>query len=800
MALPNRLEKLRKQNQVTGIDFVYVSPNQITLDVYFLRSPATLAVPLVNNLPASAVRIYSPSGGEWLAEVPVQTVAWTVVGGRDVFRITTTEPGDFSRYRLHLDDTRIDPYFNDVGFSFKANCRSDLDCAPPPHECPPDPPVDFPVDYTARDFWSFRQALLDFAAQRYPAWQDRLEADAGVMLAEVMSFAGDEFAYYQDRVSREAYLETASQRRSLRRLARLVDYNIHDGLGASTWLDFAVNAAGTIPAGTLVSDPLGRLHFEVGQGMAESFPVPVLFAVDPARNRLLPHLWDEDGTCLPIGSTELYIDGHHTADLPLDDTPPGQPPGKWLLLKTNPVNPEVRARALMVRVIERHNDQDPVFLQPITHLQWEKEQATPFELDLEVLEVHGNLLRATAGQTHSQRFTIGPSTDPGDRPSAIERTGPDGSVARLFSLPASDQDQLVWLGPKPEAAAPEVRLTSRVLVFGGWMIVDEWKWTRALLGTVSAQPNDLVFTLDDGFWREVVKFQRIGGDVVHRDYASGLGQTIRFGDGQFGAEPVDATIFQVDFRLGGGLKSNVAAGTLTQCNLGIVQTVTNPLPALNGADPETPQQVRQFAPEAFRAVTFRAVRPEDYAEAAERLPWVQRAGCAFRWTGSWIDAFVTPDPLRSFTVTAAQRTGLEHRLDRVRQAGRPAYVLDPRYANLDLLIIICVEPSSFRGEVEKRVLEVLFGRGGIRPTIGFFSPDNFTFGTPLERSCLEAAIQEVSGVRAVEDIQIRRHGWFDWRIFSELTYRVADNELVRVENDPQFPERGSVALDMRGGA
>ena len=44
------------------------------------------------------------------------------------------------------------------------------------------------------------------------------------------------------------------------------------------------------------------------------------------------------------------------------------------------------------------------------------------------------------------------------------------------------------------------------------------------------------------------------------------------------------------------------------------------------------------APEAFRAVTYRAVRPEDYAEAAERLPWVQRAGATFRWTGSWLTA------------------------------------------------------------------------------------------------------------------------------------------------------------------
>jgi hypothetical protein len=98
------------------------------------------------------------------------------------------------------------------------------------------------------------------------------------------------------------------------------------------------------------------------------------------------------------------------------------------------------------------------------------------------------------------------------------------------------------------------------------------------------------------------------------------------------------------------------------------------------------------------------------------------------------------------------------------------------------------------------VLEALFGKGGVRPKPGFFSPDNFTFGTPLERSKLESAIQAVPGVKAVEDIYVRRRGWFDWRKFEDLTLEVDANELIRVENDANFPERGSLKLDMRGGA
>lgn len=808
MAVPERLLELLSQNNVTGIDFVYVFPNQTTLDVYFLRSPSTLVVPLVGSLPITTIHIYSPSGGERLPTVLVKSILWTVVDGRDVLRIETITPGDFSRYRLDIDDARIDRYYNDVSFSFKANCPSDLDCKPLAHECAPDAPVDFSVDYTARDFWSFRRALLDFASQRYPLWQDRLEADAGNMLAEVMSALGDEFAYNQDRVAREACLETAAERRSLRRHAALVDYHIYDGHGATTWLDFMVTGPGVIHAGTTVTDSSGRVQFETGRGFAESFAIPPAipkpYAVDSARNILLPHQWDENDSCLAVGATELFLEGAHKADLPLDDTPPNQAPGRWVVLLTKPTNPAVRARVWMVRLITVEDTFDLVLPpQPntITRLVWEQAQATPFELDMTVLEVHCNLIPATAGATKVKRFTIGPSTDESDRPSAIERQGPDGSVAHLFSLPDSDILSLVWLGPSLEDSAPEVRLTA-VTFAGVWVVTPngEWNWRRELLGTNSALPTSNDFRLDDGFWRRIVGYQRIGTEIVHQDYATGAGKTIRFGDGEFGAIPADGTIFQVTYRLANGLADNVAAGTLTRCNLPIVVSVSNPLAAFDGVDPETPEQIRKRAPESFRAVTFRAVRAEDYAEALERLDWVQRAGAAFRWTGSWLTAFATPDPRGSFTVTADERTEAYFQLDRFRQAGRPAYMLNPIYANLDLVIIVCVATSAYKGEVEERILQVLFGVKGVRPRKGFFDPDNFTFGMPLERSELEAEIQNVEGVKAVEAIHIRRRGWFDWRLFSEFTFQVAPNEVIRLENNTVLPERGSVRLDMRGGA
>ncbi len=818
---PDRIASLKAQDQVTGIDFINVDSSQTILDIYFLRPATTLASPLPGSIDASDILIYSTTEG--LPEIEVlPLLSWIVVDGQDALRIMTKSPGDFTLYKLKIEDARIDPYYNDVSFSFKANCPSDLDCAPPDHECPPDEMVDYPVDYLARDFWSFRRALLDFASLRYPDWTDRLEADAGIMMAELMSAVGDEMAYYQDRVAREGYLETATQRRSIRRHARLVDYHMHDGLGAFAWLEMIIGAGShLIDAGETVyalSSGDARIDFEVGHGLNETVALKQ-YTVDAARNILFPHLWDEDQTCLPVGTTSLYLEGHHAIDLPFDDfaTDPvtgKATSGKWVLLKTNPTTPGQPVRKQMVRLTTITDTLDPVLAPgPVTFIQWEQEQALAFEFDLTVLTVSGNMLPATAGKTYGGYFLVN-KTPAGlsaaalnafinmGGQEAVHRLGHDDTAAPRYTLPGTQQSNLVYLGATAVNAKPEVVLER--LVFDGtfWISAGEfWSYKRSLIGVNSSISEDLHFTLDDGSWQRVVGYQRIGKEVEHRDYAFNNGVTIRFGDGEFGKVPDDDSVYYVRYRLGGGKGSNVSSGSINHfvATLPFSATVTNPLAAVNGADPETPTELRQVVAQAFRAVTYRAVRPEDYAEAAERLPWVQKAGATFRWTGSWLTAFVTADPKGKVVLERKERKELQDQMDRFRQAGREVYVTDPGYANIDLEIEICVNDSSYGGEVKERVMEALMGKKGLWPQEGYFSPDRFTFGTWLERSSLEAAIQEVPGVKAVEQIRFRRRGWFAWRVFRAYSYDPGKNVIIRIENDPLHPERGTLKLYTHGG-
>jgi hypothetical protein len=864
MASEDRLTLLLSQSAVTGIDFVQVvdPSDQTLLRIFYLIDPDTLNdpnnpsrsdLPIVNtgDLPVDVstkvVSIVSISGGESLAQVPVVRATYLQVPldevpldgrMRTVLEIETAEPGDFSIYRLTLltpegmFDSRIDRFFNGVEFSFKQGCPSVLDCKQPELECPPEEWMDFPVDYLARDFTSIRNALLDFAAQRYPQWTEKIEADAGVMLAEIMAALGDELSYIQDRYAREAYLETATQRRSLHHHTKLIDYPIHEGLTASTFLSLTVsedkngNPIGTfVNAGSLVWAPSqgeNPIPFELGNGLADTTADkgnPTQFWVHSSWNEIPVHVPDDSQPCLPVGTTEVFLPGHYPIPR---QVPPGEDPlqfwlNKWLLLETLPKNSSIPIRRHLVRIVEVEQTTDPLSLdnsEPpqitatnITRLKWEEKQALPFEICLHDLVVRGNLVFATAGETIVENFGIRSNQTVAQ---AIERQGPLNDIACkrsetfLYSLKQTETQGLGWLGELREAS-PELELQEvNPLTLQPLDPPQIWGWRRTLLDTRGFED---VFTLENGTWRSIISFRRMGETITHADYASGFGFTIRFGDGEFGRIPDDGTVFQVRYHTGPGTKANLPADTIVNLThpvtgvnsalRGMIAAVTNPFPVTNGVNPEDAAVVKQLAPDAFRAITFRAVRPEDYAEIAERLAWVQRAGARFRWTGSWLSAFVTADPAGAFELSPERRMELTNLMDGVRQAGREVFVRNPRYVNLDLQIRICIQPFAYPGQVKARVLEALVGRKGVRPIPGFFHPDNFTFGTPLQRSKLEAVIQAVSGVLSVEKMRIRVRGIRDWQDFDTLTFMVGSDQIIRLQNDPRFPERGSVRIYVR---
>ncbi len=227
-----------------GIDYLEVSEDQRTLNVYFLgKAPEKTGEE--EKIKQENVRI---EGGRRIRGIEVvgDPEVHPSDDSDDWMEVVVDKLGDFSTYTLRLVEAKdgrptdepmrdLDPRYAQLEFSFKAGCHTDLDCEPK-EVCPP-PEYDEPeINYLAKDYASFRQLILDRLALIMPDWRERHVPDLGVALVEVLAYVGDHLSYYQDAVATEAYLETARQRISVRRHARLVDYRLHEGCNARAWV------------------------------------------------------------------------------------------------------------------------------------------------------------------------------------------------------------------------------------------------------------------------------------------------------------------------------------------------------------------------------------------------------------------------------------------------------------------------------------------------------------------------------------------------------------------------------------
>jgi hypothetical protein len=780
----DRFTELLKSTTFNGIDFVELDAGDpAVLRVHFLNA-VTVATPGI----AATI-----TGGDRIPSITVKPIDnatdWSVdADGRPLLTLHVGGEGDFSDYVLSITGAPLDIFYASTRFSFKALCPSDFDCAPAPPFCPPDDTPLPPIDYLAKDYLTFRQALSDFSALRYPDWKERSEADFGMMMLEALSAVGDELSYLQDRVAAEATLETATQRRSLVSLARLVDYEPRPATSGTTTIQCNVSAT-ALPAGLRIraTTPDGRpVPFEIGTGLADT----TQYVVSPLWNDgIQPYWFDDSQLCLLRGALEMWVQG----------TGLGFSTGQALLIQTELPGESIRQIVHLTEV--GFEAVDPLFPPggpptPVTRIRWGADDALLRDRDLRTTRLAGNLLPATQGERTIESFAI--DTAPPSQASAalaIARRGPNGSDAQpnLLYRFGLARTPLAWLSdPDPALPpAPEIHLARRLPV------AQDWIFSRSLLDADALEP---AFTVDPVAWRAIAWGN--DGRPTQLEIDGDQGATVRFGDGSFGAPPAPEDLFDVRYRVGLGAEGNVAADSITSVDpawSALVASARNPFPVTDGADAESAEHVRRMAPQAFRAVQFRAVRPEDYEAAAESLPWVQKAGTSFRWTGSWLTVFTAVDPKGTEQIALDEHLQLIELLNRRRLAGYESYAPLPRYVAIDLRITVCVLPEWLPGDVERGVLDRLGSATRPDGSTGFFFADRFTFGTPLYRSRLEAAIQAVPGVKGVLSVTYRRRGSLVVFIDLPEVLPLGTTEILRVDNDPDFPERGTIRVLPEGG-
>jgi len=109
---------------------------------------------------------------------------------------------------------------------------------------------------TDKDFDALRLRLIALARSVFPDWSDFAVASFGNVLLELYAFVGDVVGYYLDNQARESRLVTATQRKNVIALARMLGYKLHGARAATAEAVFALARASAadvrIPTGTVV--------------------------------------------------------------------------------------------------------------------------------------------------------------------------------------------------------------------------------------------------------------------------------------------------------------------------------------------------------------------------------------------------------------------------------------------------------------------------------------------------------------------------------------------------------------------
>lgn len=707
----------------------------------------------------------------------------------DVLQLLVRPIGDYSTYTLRTGPAVAgwDPVFGEIAFKFRPGCFS-TDCHPQ-WARPPAPVRDPPIDYLAKDYDSFRHVVMSWMTTRVPGWEPSSEADLSQMLLSLMSAAADELSDHQDRVMNEAYLATARSRVSLARHARLMDYHVHQGNQASTTI------ALELVAGAQVQPPDDPDEIVVWAGRAALDDAAVVFSGGAAvlhhlLNRLVVHSWGGARPGLAAGDTsaDLALPDEAAAiavrDLiaagtvsrlliaeardPLTGNPAGADPAKRQLLTLQPGT--VRAA------------RDPLTGDWFVTVHWREEDRlrhdycfavqTSQGLFDDVSLVYGNLADVAYGHRHEVLFHSPGAAlvSPSD---ALHEPTPAGSDGRprwgtLCRLPP---DRPLLYRDTPPASEHEPRSTLEVDIGGA-----RWEERISLVGS---DPADRHFA---------VETDELGRSVI------------RFGNGVLGENLDPRATVRCRYQTGHGANGNVGRDRIVRFDSVAnpkIAAVWNPFDVVNGRAPEPRDEVLRNVPEAYRGRQLRAVTLADYVARAQEVPGVARAAASYAWTGSWRTVRVTIDPRGTGVLQPSLRARVARHLEPLRLIGEDLELRAPIFVPVRIRVALCVDPAVWPADVAAVLAAEL--SDGYTPDgrLGMFHPDLWTFGQTLHASQILGRLEGLPGIDFARSVALTR--WDAPRPGAADRIDVAPHEIVRVRNDPDHMELGSIDFDIEGG-
>lgn len=765
------------------------------LEVYFFNGINNF----VTNVPAAAQALFSVTGGHRIKggkeDGEVKAVKIAPHASDNTCLVLALEPiGDYSTYTLELTHAKIDPLFGKIDFKFRPGCFN-TDCAPE-WETSPEPKPAPVIDYLSKDYDSFKHTLINAMMERVPGWQATSEADLDQVLIDLFSAAADELSDYQDRVMNEAYLGTARKRISLARHARLMDYHIHQGNQASTWLALHVKDG---------MDYTMDKRFTVWTTTEEEIHTPGVFlspvpevGKEPYFHHLLNELdlftWSDSVTALEAGSTraDLAVKANAKANAETIRDLIEEGKIKYLLIQEDrdpatgrSVGARPEKRQLLKLLPGAEVLQDPYFAAPepeqwFVRVRWEEKDKLKYNYcfvtdhTTETVSFFcGNLLEVFHGRLSEPVFKVpGQTLAEGEYHYEFTEKGKWGTVCRL-----PDLESLAYRNTPPGGEVPpESTIALEVKTSGGQ---DPWDEVIGLIHS------------DDGSEK---------GDhfVVETDEEGR--SLIRFGNGTNGRKLPEGAEVHCTYQVGKGLDGNIGADTLVyydDAEFNKISKTWNPFDVVDGRAPEPSEEIIRRVPEAYRARQLRAVTLKDYEDCAMELDEVSQASARYAWTGSWRTVRITVDPKGTDTVDRQLKEKLARHLEAVRLIGEDIEIRPPRWIPLEILVSLCVQPQYWPEDI-KFILEQEFSDGYLPDgRMGFFHPDNWTFGQSIHASQIAGRIQAVQGVDHVKNIAVNRYDK-PYQKPKEMI-PTASNEIIQVQNDPDHMERGIITFDIKGG-
>lgn len=657
------------------------------------------------------------------------------------------------------------------------------------------------LDYRAKDYEAYRRWMLERMGTLVPQWRERHPADLGVTLLELLAGAADHLSYYQDAAAREAYLETARRRISVRRHARMLDYRLHEGCEAMVWLHVRCpnreNQEGaSSPAEALCRGCRILPQNKLGPGIGE-----VILGTRRYRETL------RDGSLVFYGLETVHV---HTKPDELTLFTEGQ---DRVVLRQGATSATVHTRQLgdleagdlILLLASQHGETDVLASQVVrlcvdprplgngaSELRWFDEDALRRDLvahstvpaeSTRRLRILGNILPAEQGKTALEVLpTVVQAGRYRPRLTAdyVAHSPPyDETVARR--LPASRATER-----RPELSLPNLR----VLTFEvperrlgkrlqRWLkgLVDDGYLTITEESQIAIDPRMEDFTsrvAEPRSWRQALDQAGLPSVAVSvwscrpdlmnsgpldphvvletEEAEDRLQYRLRFGDGRMGRRPPPGAWVLVIYFVGAGEAGNIGHGPpppVTGERDSVYQAFT-PLPGWGGRPRQSTEQARLEAPFAFREQQ-RCVTEEDFVNCLRRHPEVEGAA-AVRGTDGHMDLYLRRR--LGLAVDGPFQRRIHAWLAPRRLLGSSIEVHPPVYVPVETQVEVTLTTEHDADQFRYLLEHPIAGLEGRLASL--LAGTHYRFGEHVVRSDIIAAVAAQPGVLAARVVKLRR--------------------------------------------